>query len=62
MNQGSKLRKHVHEDDRPPRNCTCCRSVQPAKGGHYVEYNGGINRKWVCAKCLKTNGDYNECD
>jgi hypothetical protein len=62
MNQGSKLRKHVHEDDRPPRICTCCRSVQPVKGGLYVEYNGGLNRRWVCARCLKIHGDYNECD
>ena len=62
MTNSGTFRKHVHEDDRPPRNCTCCKTKQPSKGGRWVEYNGGINRRWVCATCLKVQGDYNESD
>lgn len=62
MTKSGTFRKHVHEDDRPPRNCTCCKTKQPAKGGQWVEFNGGINRRWVCERCLRINGDYNEQD
>ena len=62
MTNGSKFRKHVHEDDRPPRICSSCRAKQPVKGGRWVEFNGGYNRRWVCERCYQVNGEHHESD
>ena len=50
------------EDVRPARVCSCCRTEQHVQGGRWAALYGGLLSGWVCARCLKIQGDYNECD
>ena len=32
--------------EQPPRWCSCCQLTLPTKGGDYVAFNNGLNRKY----------------
>ncbi|WP_297505427.1 hypothetical protein [Ferrovum sp.] len=33
--------------------CSQCLSKQPPQGGGYIQYNGGRNRRFICAQCVE---------
>ena len=33
------------------RFCSSCQQTLPIRGGEYIAFNGGRNRRWICEDC-----------
>jgi hypothetical protein len=41
----------IHHYEPETRWCSSCKNTKIAKGGEFITYNKGLNRKWVCYDC-----------
>lgn len=38
------------------RYCTQCKCPRPRQGGREIEFNGGLNARWVCGRHGEAHG------